>query len=62
MPTISLLTPSSAERRRLIDSDLIRSRALKRLYERKSAVEGLIRCIEDYQRINTPLKSRGIEI
>jgi hypothetical protein len=41
---------ASAERSRLIPGDFIRRRALERLYERKAAVEDLIRSLEIYER------------
>jgi len=47
--TITLPHPSSPERSRLLSVDLIRRRALERLYRRRVAVEELIRSLEDYQ-------------
>jgi len=47
---ITLPLPTSAERSRLLSVDAIRRRALDRLYERRSAVQDLIRSLEDYQR------------
>lgn len=41
---------ASIERSRLIPNDFIRRRALERLYERKAAVEDLIRSLEGYER------------
>jgi hypothetical protein len=41
---------ASIERTRLIPADFIRRRALDRLYERKAAVEDLIRSLEVYER------------
>jgi hypothetical protein len=61
MPIILLPTSSSADRSRLISSDFIRSRTLERLYERKAAVEELIRSLEDYQRVNSPQTIDPIE-
>jgi hypothetical protein len=46
---IILPPPSSPERSRLLSVDLIRRRALERLYRRRYAVEGLIRSLEEYQ-------------
>lgn len=46
---IILPPPSSPERSRLLSVDLIRRRALERLYRRRYAVEGLIRSLEQYQ-------------
>ena len=61
MTPIMFPTPSSAERIRLISSDFIRARALERLYERKAAVEDLIRSLQDYQRSNAPRRAECIE-
>lgn len=46
---IVLPPPSSPERSRLLSVDLIRRRALERLYRRRFAVEELIRSLEGYQ-------------
>ena len=46
---IILPLPSSPERSRLLSVDLIRRRALERLYRRRYAVEGLIQSLEEYQ-------------
>ncbi len=46
---IALPPPSSPERSRLLSVDLIRRRALDRLYRRRVAVEELIRSLEGYQ-------------
>ena len=51
MMPIALPQPSSAERVRLMSMDLIRQRALDRLYERREAVADLIRALEDYQKL-----------
>jgi len=40
---------STEERSSLLSMDLIRSRALERLYLRRDAVENLICALEDYQ-------------
>ena len=45
---ITLPHPSSPERSRLLSVDLMRRRALERLYRRRVAVEGLIRSLEEY--------------
>ena len=50
MTPIALPSPNSNERSRLLSMDAVRRRALERLYERKMAVEDLIRSLEDYQR------------
>jgi len=49
--TINLPQPSTAERARLIPMDLIRRRALDRLYERRTALADLIRALEGYQQL-----------
>ena len=41
--------PSTEERSRLRSMDLIRTRALDRLYQRRYGVQNLIRALEDYQ-------------
>ena len=46
---IALPAPSSAERIRMLSVGVIRRRALERLYERREAVEDLIRSLEDYK-------------
>lgn len=58
---LPLPVPSSDERSRVISGDYIRSRALDRLYERKAAVEDLIRSLEEYQRTNSPRRAECIE-
>jgi hypothetical protein len=51
--TNPIVIPSafSADRRRLLSMNVIRRRALDRLYQRRAAVDGLIRSLEDYQRM-----------
>jgi hypothetical protein len=46
---IALPHASTEERSRLLSMDLIRGRALERLYERHEAVQNLICALEDYQ-------------
>jgi hypothetical protein len=48
-PIVLPLT-SSEERSRLLSMDLIRSRALDRLHQRRAAVENLISALEDYRK------------
>ena len=48
--TITLPHASTEERSRLLSMDLIRGRALERLYQRREAVQNLIRALEDYQK------------
>jgi hypothetical protein len=51
--TNPIVIPSafSADRTRLLLTNVIRQRALDRLYQRRTAVDDLIRSLEDYQRI-----------
>ena len=50
MATTTPLPPvSSAERNRLLAADVIRRRALERLYERRETVRTLIAALESYQ-------------
>jgi ERCC4-type nuclease len=60
MMPITLPATSSSERSRLIPGDYIRRRALDRLYERKAAVEDLIRSLEDYQLANQPRRGECV--
>jgi hypothetical protein len=48
--TITLPHASTEERSRLLSMDLIRNRALERLYERRDAVQNLILALEDYRK------------
>lgn len=51
MPSPIMLPSSFSEQRnRLLSVDLIRRRALDRLYQRRATVEDLIQSLEDYQR------------
>jgi len=59
---IALPAPSSHERRRFRSSDFMRTRALERLYERKAAVDHLIRSLEEYQRIEGPRRAECVEL
>jgi hypothetical protein len=52
MMPIPLPAADASERSRLLAVDVIRRRALQRLYERRSAVDNLIQSLEDYQRSN----------
>ena len=51
--TLALPANASIERSHL-PVDFIRRRALDRLYQRKAAIEDLIRSLEDYERVNRP--------
>ena len=59
--TLALPAPSSAERSRLLSTDHIRRRALERLYERRAAVDDLIRSLEEYQRAKGRRRAPCIE-
>ena len=59
--TIPLPSPQSAERSRLLSADLVRRRALERLYERRAAVEHLIRSLENYQRTTVGRRADCVE-
>jgi len=50
MSPIPLPAADASERSRLLSVDVIRRRALQRLYERRTAVDTLIQSLEDYQR------------
>lgn len=50
MMPLTLPSPASAERSRLMPVDMLRQQALARLYERRDTVDNLIRSLEDYQR------------
>lgn len=51
MLPLTLPSPTSATRSRLMPVDVLRRQALDRLYERREAVDNLIRTLEDYQRV-----------
>lgn len=50
MAVMELPHPSSADRIPLLGIDLIRNRTLARLYERRTAIDDLIRSLEDYRK------------
>lgn len=52
MLPILLPAADDSERSRLLAVDMIRRRALERLYQRRNAVENLIQSLEDYQRVH----------
>lgn len=62
MMPILLPTADASERSRLLAVDLIRRRALERLYERRVAVETLIQSLEDYQRVREARVARPIAL
>lgn len=47
---ILLPSPESCERHQLLNADYFRAEALKRLYERREAVNSLIHSLEIYER------------
>jgi hypothetical protein len=61
MPT-ALLASSSAEAVRVSSADAMRRRALERLYERRNAVEDLIRSLEGYEKFHKARAAACIDI
>jgi hypothetical protein len=59
---IALVASSSAERVRVSNSDAIRRRALERLYERRDAVEDLIRSLEGYEQCHKVRAAERIDV
>ena len=59
---IALPAPSSAERIRLLCVDANRRRALERLYERRDAVEDLIRSLKGYEQCHKACAAECIEL
>jgi hypothetical protein len=59
---ITLVAPCSAERSRALSADAIRTRALERLYERRDAVEDLIRSLEGYEQCHKPCATASIGV
>ena len=62
MTPLTLPSPPSLERSRVMPDDLLRRQALARLYERRDTVDNLIRSLEDYQRSQSSAPSACIEI
>jgi len=62
MTPLTLPSPASLERSRLMPVDVLRRQALARLYERRETVDNLIRSLEDYQRAQTKTPPPCIEI
>ena len=60
MPS-ALVASFSADRVRASFADAIRRRALERLYERRDAVEDLIRSLEGYEQCHKVRKAACIE-
>ena len=62
MMPLTLPSPASAERSRLSPVHDLRRDALARLYERRDAVDNLIRSLEDYQRSRVESRPACIDI
>ena len=62
MTPLTLPSPASAERSRLMPVEILRRQALERLYERRDTVDNLIRSLEDYQRTKTTAAPNCVEI
>ncbi len=61
MTPIPLPAADASERSRLLVVDVIRRRALQRLYERRNAVDLLIQSLEDYQRARKSATGRSLD-
>lgn len=61
MMPIALPSPLSPERDRMPVANAIRSRALDRLYRRRSAIDELIRSLEDYVQSRKPIEPECID-
>jgi hypothetical protein len=59
---ITLLASSSTEGIRVSSGDAIRRRALERLYERRDAVEDLIRSLEGYEQCHKACAAECIDV
>jgi hypothetical protein len=59
MRHIELPYPSTTERNRLLNRPTLRGQTLDRLYERRYALNELIRCLENYQQAR---QSRSVEL
>ena len=59
---LSVLASISAERSRAMSGDDIRRRALQRLYDRRHAVEVLIRSLEGYEQCHKPCATASIDV
>jgi hypothetical protein len=51
---LMLPAPYTPERNRMLSVNALRLRALERLYERREAVDNLIRSLEEYQAADSP--------
>jgi hypothetical protein len=61
MPTAQT-SPSIADRSRSLASDIVRRRALQRLYEQKAAVDELISSLELYQNQQQKQRAKCVQI
>jgi hypothetical protein len=61
MPVL-VLANAPAERSRAVSADYIRRRALQRLYDRRHAVEDLIRSLEGYEQCHKPCATASIDV
>jgi len=61
MSTITLPPSTSSERSRLLAVDLMRRRALERLYERRTVVDTLIQSLEEYRELREARLSRPVD-
>jgi hypothetical protein len=59
---IALLARSSTERARALSGDAVRIRALERLYQRRDAVEDLIRSLEGYEQCHRVRAAACIDV
>ena len=59
--TITLPQSNSPERSRLLAVDVVRRRALDRLYERRAAIETLISSLEEYQSLRETRAASPLE-
>ncbi len=62
MLPLTLPSPTSATRSRLVSVNDSRQEALNRLYERREVVDNLIRSLEDYERAKAVRRGMCIEI
>ena len=62
MTPLTLPSPASAERSRLMPVDVLRQQALARLYERRETVDNLIRSLEDYERARSTGRAPCLDI
>ena len=61
IPLVTLPSADSAERSRILAVNEMRERALERLYQRRAAVDDLIRSLEIYQDSQSPSAAECLE-